>query len=121
MSFFDPIALAATGTTGNVTGNSVQVSDAFDAIAFQFVVEVAGATPTVTYQFQGSVDGVNWYNVGYVTDATDGISQSTRTRTSPGADVMFLSNPIARRYRYFRVVTTANTNITFRAEMYVEG
>jgi hypothetical protein len=116
LALIDKINLAPTGSTGNNTHDAVATGD-YDAVVFQFVVESVGATPTVTYKFQGSVDGTNWYDIGYITDATDGISQATRTRTAVGADVAFLSNPRARKYQHFRVVTSANTNVTYRAEM----
>jgi hypothetical protein len=115
---YEKVDLASTGSTGNITGNSIFVDSGWEGIALQFVVEAVGATPTVTYKYQASPDGVNWYDVGYVTDASDTISQATRARTATGADIEFLSNPLARKYRFFRVVTSANTNVTFRAELY---
>jgi hypothetical protein len=100
-------------------GDSVGIGTGYtNAIAFQFVVEVAGGSPTVTYKFQGSFDNTNWYDIGYVTDAVDTVSQATRVRTAVGADILFISNPVARNYSYFRVVVTGNSNITWRAEGY---
>ena len=110
--------LAQPGSTGNVTGSSYHIGSNTQATALQFIVEAAGATPTVTYKFQGSADGTNWFDVGYITDSSDTISTATRTRTSVGADIAFVSNPVARRYAYYRVVTSLNTNVTFRAEIY---
>lgn len=110
--------LAPTGSTGNITGGAVGVGNSYHTVACQFVVEVAGGSPTVTYKFQGSQDGVNWYDIGYVTDASDTVSQATRVRTSVGADIAFIANPVARQYAFFRVVTTGNNNVTFRAELY---
>ena len=112
---YDLISLAPTGSTGNETGPTTFVQG-YDSLAFQFVVEAAGATPTVTFKFQGSLDGVNWYDVAYVTDANDTTSTATKTVTAVGASVMFLDNPVARKYKFARVVVLANTNITFRAE-----
>jgi hypothetical protein len=110
--------LAPTGSTGNVSGASYAVHGIYEALVFLFVVEEVGASPTVTYKFQGSPDGENWFDVGYITDSSDTISTATRTRTSVGADIAFVSNPVARRYAYYRVVTSLNTNVTFRAEIY---
>ena len=114
-------ALAPTGSTGNVTGASVETTNIVEdaQIAFQFVVEVAGATPTITYKYQGSLDNVNWYDLIYFTDANDTLSVATRTVTAVGATVQWLdSGNNSRMYKFFRVVPTANTNITYRAEMY---
>lgn len=110
--------LAPTGSVGNVTGAAVGIGNSYHTLAFQFVVEAAGGAPTVTYKFQGSMDNNNWYDLGYVTDASDTLSQATRVRTSPGADICFVSNPVARQFLYYRVVVTGNNNITFRADAY---
>lgn len=106
--------LAPTGSTGNSVGTAVGIGSSYHTLAFQFVVEGAGTT--VTYKFQGSMDQANWYDLGYITDASDALSQATRVRTSVGADICFVSNPVARQYQYYRVVVTANTGITWRAE-----
>ena len=119
--------LAAAGTTGNNTGAWVGLltADDVEAVGFQFVVEAAGATPTVTWKIQGSLDGTNAYDIAYVTDATDTSAVATRTATATGAQVNFLNKGPgeSRAYKYYRVVTTSNTNITYRCEMwaYCEG
>jgi hypothetical protein len=116
----DRLLLAPAGSTGNVVGAAVPLPTAlYHLLAFQFVVEAAGGSPTVTYKFQGSADGTNWYDIGYVTDISDTVSSATRVRTSVGADIGFLSNPVARWYQYYRVVVTGNNNVTFRAEAFV--
>ena len=111
--------LAPPGSNGNQTGPAVGIGiGTTNTMVFQFVVEAVGGAPTVTYQFQGSVDGTNWYNIAYVTDSSDTVSTATRARTSTGADVCFLSNPIARAYNYVRVVVSGINNVTYRAEAY---
>lgn len=120
--------LAGTGSTGNNTHPSVFIGSSYEAVVMKFVAEVAGATPTVTWKVQASPDGGDvtdansaWFDVGYVTDASDTISQATRVRTTVGADIEFLSNPVARRYQKFRLVTSANTNVTYRGEIFRVG
>lgn len=115
---FDKHMLAPAGSTGNITGSAVSLDGAYEALAFHFVVEAVGATPTVTYKFQGSVDGTNWFDIAYVTDVSDTAAVATRSMTGTGSQVAWLSNPVARKYDQVRVVTTANTNVTFRAEAY---
>lgn len=115
-------ALAATGSTGNVTGNAVEYKPNGDSgyapVAFQFVVEAVGATPTVTFKYQGSLDNVTWSDVLYTTPANAAASQATQTVTGTGTTVNFLAVPTTILWAYYRVVTTANTNVTFRAELY---
>ena len=110
----DKFDLAESGSTGNITGTGVFVGTNYEALALLFIAEAVGTT--VTYKFQGSIDNENLFDVAFITDATDTAAVSTKTRTSVGANIAFLSNPVARRYQWFRVVTTSNTGVTFRAE-----
>lgn len=113
--------LAAAGTTGNNTGDwvALKTNQDVEAVACQFVVEAAGATPTVTWKIQGSLDATNAYDLSYVTDSTDTAATATRQATATGAQVNFLNKGPgeSRAYKYFRVVTTSNTNITYRCEL----
>lgn len=115
----DPVSLAPAGSTGNNTHAARIAGDDYDGLAVQFVIEAVGGTPTVTFKVQGSLDNANWYDLGYITDASDTISVTALTKTAVGAYIIFLSNPLARNYRYFRLVTSANTNVTYRGEMYL--
>ena len=112
------VPLAPTGSVGNITSPAASLGASYLSLAFQFVVEVAGASPTVTYKFQASQDNINWYDLGYITDTSDTISTASRVRTTTGADICFISNPVARQYQWVRVVTSGNNNVTFRAEAY---
>ena len=90
-------------------------------MAFQFVVEAAGATPTVTFKYQGSLDNSNWVDLPYISGANETTTQATQTVTAVGATVNWLSTAHTRFFKFFRCVTTSNTNITYRAEMYHES
>lgn len=115
----DTVLLAPSGSVGTLVGTGVALHNGnWDILGFQFVVENAGVSPTVTYKFQGSLDNSNWFDIGYITDASDTISQAPLSMTAAGANVCFISNPIARRFLWYRVVVSANNNITFRAEVY---
>lgn len=116
--------LAPTASTGNNTHTAVayKPGNGFASpVAIQFVVEAAGATPTVTWKAQGSFDGTNFYDLLYITDASDTAATTTKTATAVGAQAIFVSNSQSRGYNFYRIVTSANTNITYRAELYVES
>lgn len=115
MPSFEKYSLAAAGTTGNNTSASVLIGNGWDEACIQFVVEAVGATPTVTWKVQGSIDNTNWFDMGYVTDSSDSFSNSTRTATAAGVQVNFTVRP----YKYVRLVTTLNTNVTYRGEIYL--
>lgn len=119
-----PIAVAPTGSTGNNTHASVQIQAEAESESFEFVVEAVGATPTVTWKLQGSVDQPDvsdansaWFDILYVTDATDTPAVATIASTTVGKKVVFADelNDI-REYRKVRLVTTANTNVTYRCD-----
>lgn len=117
---------APAGSTGNATfpaSGGIEIDSPNQgggsaAIAFEFIVEAVGATPTVTFKWQGSVDGVNFFDVAYITDATDVLAVAALTKTAVGATIVFLANPAARAFKIFRLVVSANTNVTYRAEAY---
>lgn len=113
--------LAAAGSTGNNTHALAGVGAAADRIGVQFVVEAIGATPTVTWKVQGSLDGVNWYDVVYYTDALDTLAVAARTATTVSAQVEWLDlGGGSRFYDDIRVITSSNTNVTYRCELYVQ-
>lgn len=119
MAFFsDAILLAPAGSTGNNTHNAFQGIPDYYAAAFNFIVEAVGATPTVTFKVQGSIDNVNWNDVFYLPAGSDTASAATQTVTGTGGTVFFLDDPSgARFYKYWRLVTSANTNVTYRCEL----
>lgn len=119
LAYEGPLPAALAGSTGNATHGSVHVGADYSALVLQFVVEAVGATPTVTYKWQGSADNTNWYDVAYITDASDTLSAATAVVTTVGATIKFTCNPSARRYKYYRLVTSANTNVTYRGEIYM--
>ena len=123
---YEKLSLAGVGSTGDNVHPGVSVQGTYETLAFQFVVEVVGATPTVAWKVQGSSDdpedvsdaNAHWFDVLYVTDSTDTSATAAQTATVVGAQVEFLSNPVARRYRRYRLVTSANTNVTYHADMH---
>ena len=114
-----PVTLHATGTTGTGSGTSVGNLAAAD-VAVGFVVEAVGATPTITFRLQGSVDGTNWSDVK-ATDA-EGTSAVSHTKTSTGVVIVHPQENASpmRWFPFYRVNVTANTNVTYRASLYAK-
>lgn len=123
MAAVDKKTVIATGATTNQTSAAVELETIVQvgAVAAQLVVEAVGATPAITWKMQGSLDNVNWYDIAYYTDASDTVAVTTRTGpTAAGAQVNFLDLASGSRYyKYFRAVTSAITNTTYRVELYV--
>jgi hypothetical protein len=117
------ILLAPPGTTGNNTHASVGASDRPAYLAVVYVAEVAGTT--ATWKVQGSMDhgtisdaNSNWVDMPYVLPSTDTLSQAAIVRTSLGADVIWLAGSHIRYFRKVRLVVSANTGQTYRAELH---
>lgn len=119
-----PISLAATGSTGNNTHNGAHAGAEADAVEFRFIVEAVGATPTVTFKIQGTNDDTNvtdanavWTDISYIPANTNTAANATQTATAVGTTVFFSDiQSGARFWRRFRLVTSANTNVTYRCE-----
>lgn len=106
--------IAATGSTGNNTHTGQAAFLPGEDAVFQFVVEAVGATPTVTFKWQTSLDNINWVDLPYATDLSDTLSQATQTVTAVGVTRCYGIRP----FSYARLVTTLNTNVTYRGELY---
>lgn len=110
--------IAPAGTTGNNTHNvggaNLEALDA-DGLVAQLNVEAIGATPTLTWVLEGSVDGQNWFTVPYVDNTADTPVFAASTVTAVGQYLKFFwrATGAARFFRFFRVRTTANTNVTY--------
>jgi hypothetical protein len=109
-----------TAQTG--TGDSTNVADRGGLVGGGAVVitNVAGATPTVTVNIQGSVDGKAWFNVPYAlvaTPRTFGIGAITITAAATTTYILQELIP----WRYLKLVLSANTNETLTADFYQSG
>ena len=77
-----------------------------------------GATPTVTLNIQGSMDGSTWYNVDYSVPATPAtLSQAAITTTTATTKTYFIKRTTSV-WRYLKVVRSANTNVTLTHTLY---
>ncbi len=108
--------MAPAASAGNVTGAAVGLDADSDRAAVAFIVEAIGATPTVTWKAQVSLDGLTWFDARYVTDASEAVASAAITVAVVGTQVIFISL-VDRGWRNVRIVTSANTNVTFRAEL----
>jgi hypothetical protein len=117
---------APSGSTGNNTHQSIGISQVSSRIAATLIVEAVGATPTITWKVQVSMDDTSvtdanstWFDLLYVTPTTNDTAVTTaRVVTAVGLDVVFPDTFYdARFWRKVRLVTSSNTNVTYRGEL----
>lgn len=122
---------AQPGSTGNTTHTSVEIPADFDQLVAVFIVEAVGATPTVTFKFQVSFDPMDvsdansqWADMAYVLlgaaeDAAETFVVTTQTVTAVGrtTELPYVGSKDQAFPRKVRLVTSANTNVTYRAEI----
>ena len=81
------------------------------------IVSTVGATPSVTVNVQGSMDGTNFFNVPYSLPATpDTWTVAAITITTATTGHYFLRP--ATPWRYLKLVYSANTNVTLTADSF---
>lgn len=112
---------AAAGT--NNTHNSVEAPVDADLLALEFRVTAVGATPTVTFVWQGSDDGpevsdVNsdWYAIFATPSAAAADAAAGGTPVALGVTTFDLDLH-KRPVRKVRLITSANTNVTYDSEV----
>ena len=90
-------------------------------IAVEFEVDAVGATPTVTFTIQGSMDNVNWTDMEYLTlDSSVAASKVGIVLTTVGKTQRFVNGLDKRFPHYIAVNVSANTNVTFSARAHSE-
>jgi hypothetical protein len=82
------------------------------------VTSAIGATPTVTLNIQGSVDGSTWFNIPYALVATPRTFVLTAITITTAVTVTYLLQENVF-WRYLKTVRSANTNVTLTETAYV--
>ena len=82
------------------------------------VTSTVGATPTVTVNIQGSVDGTNWFNVPYALSATPRTFVVSAITITTAATSTYLLQELVF-YQYLKLAYSANTNVTLTATAYL--
>ncbi len=116
--FPDTVRLAAAQVGNGPSGN---VLDRLGGTGEPSLLEIAttvGATPTVTVNVEGSVDGTTWWNVPYSEVATpQTFAVAALVITTATTRRLILPKDIP--WRFLRLVMSANTNVTVTADVTV--
>ena len=115
-------ALYATGTTATPASAVLAVPSTAQWVALEFIIEAVGGTPTITWKLQGSFSTAGtpagaFVDCQLLPSASD-TSVASVTQTGTGTYVHFVSLAHSRQFRYYQCVTSANTNVTYRANLW---
>lgn len=114
------IVSLGTGQTGNATTTNV-AQRRFDTPSRGSVVRIVttiGATPTCTYQIEGSADNSAFFPLASY-DATGAVSPSGATFVITTATTTWRVVPVDVPWTFLRVTMSANTNVTTTTDVFV--
>lgn len=100
-------AKTGTGTTANVLDRGVQSGPGFITL-----VTTVGATPTCTYQCEGSADNSSWAPLSTADSGTPTVFSTATFAITTATTTIRIIDPSATSARYVRVTLSANTNVT---------
>lgn len=107
----------ADALTGNVDTDIVAVgTKATTATSALVITSAIGATPTVTVNIRGSVDGVNFVNIPYSAENTFSATWVVTALTITTAKTGFYALQPGFAWRYVKLVLSANTNVTLTVD-----
>lgn len=121
MAAFQKIALDATGTTStHTTGSGIIPTGRTDTVCLEFIIEAVGATPTITWKLQASFDNVNFVDVELLPAASE-TAVATVTQTGTGTYHHFVAQSAVRKWPYYQIVSSSNTNVTYRSNLWIHA
>ncbi len=109
-------AQTGNGDSTNIARRGIRGADRPGAIV---ITSTVGATPTVTVNIQGSVDGVNYVNVPYAVQGTFTGVYVVAALTITTATTQFYMLQPNWPYRFVKLALSANTNVTLTADAYL--
>jgi hypothetical protein len=107
----DKAALAVGVTTAGASTNVLDRGDTAGGPASVTITTTVGATPTATYQIEGSPDNAAWSPLSTADSATPTNFSTATFVITTATTVVRIVNP-ASAWRYLRVTLSAVTNVT---------
>lgn len=107
-----------TAQTGNADSTNIADRATRREGGALVITSAIGATPTVTVNIQGSVDGSAWFNVPYALVATPRTFVLTALTITTAITTTYLLQELIF-WRYLKVVMSANTNVTLTTTTYL--
>lgn len=108
----------STAQTGNADStNTMDRGYTLGGACLLKITSTIGATPTVTVNILGSMDGTNFYNVAYAVAATPEtpvVAAITITTAVTGYYILRGNHP----WRFLKINMSANTNVTLTVDAF---
>jgi len=108
----------STDQTGNADSTNTAFRGMQDRGGAVVITSVIGATPTVTVNIRGSVDGQNWFNIPYALVATPRTFVLTAITITTAVTTTYILQELIP-WRYLKLVYSANTNVTLTANAHL--
>lgn len=106
-----------TAQTGNGDSQNTVLDVDFSRPSAIRITSTVGATPTVTVNIQGSVDGANWFNIPYALVATPSAFTVAALTITTAVTTLYLLQT-GQAWVYVKLVLSANTNVTLTADYF---
>jgi len=110
----------STAQTGN--GNSavavIEDEGSLEHPGAVIITSTVGATPTVTVNIQGSVDGTNFFNIPYALTSSPSSFVTTAITITTATTTTYLLQGV-QPWVFLRLAYSANTNVTLTATAYL--
>lgn len=104
-----------TAQTGNADSTNTILDLDFSRPAAIRILSAIGATPTVTVNIQGSVDGTNWFNIPYALVGTPSTFVVAAITITTAVTTFYLLQT-SQAWSYVKLVMSANTNVTLTSD-----
>ena len=107
-----------TAQTGNADStNVIQRNEETERQMVLRIVSTVGATPTVTVNLLGSIDGSQWFNVPYVSLAAAGGAYTRAALTITTAATQLFALMMGQSWKFLKLNMSANTNVTLTTDI----
>lgn len=114
-------AALATAQAGNGVTTNVYDRGGQSGPAQVVIVTTVGATPTCTYQLEGSPDGTTWNPLSSADSGTPTAFSTTTFVITTATTTTRIVNPASGSARFIRLTMSANTNVTNTITVQVNG
>lgn len=107
-----------TAQTGNADStNTLQRAYEVQRQLILRITSTIGATPTVTVNIRGSVDGTTFYNIPYSPLASDPNGYTVAALVITTATTAYYALMPGQSWNYIKLVMSLNTNVTLTSDV----